>query len=242
MRNEVGVSQKGKPWRRITPVGTRRKCRGNIEQFLLCEPNKRAAHEGAERQRIASIGQRAYQREKILSFLSPEEPLAGLRCDRQPLLLESPFVAPQFGAGWCEKRDIGRRERHSCAIKGADFQLTDDTITEPGHGKGLRLSDFGEARLGRKLDDQFYNAGDIPFGRRNRRFKCDISGLTWTRKRHLKTPVDMCQYARPRPEICCYVDDIRGRYTPYRCAGLAVRSNIGTAEPVDRLLRVADHE
>jgi hypothetical protein len=39
MRNEVGVSQKRKPWRRNTPVGTRRKRCGNIEQFLLREPD-----------------------------------------------------------------------------------------------------------------------------------------------------------------------------------------------------------
>jgi hypothetical protein len=72
-----------------------------------------------------------------LKLLTPEQPLAGLRRDRQALGLEGAFVAPKFPSCRRQRRNAAGRERDSRAVALRDLQIADQSRAELGSGFGV---------------------------------------------------------------------------------------------------------
>ena len=77
-----------------------------VEQRLLGQTHKRTAQKRAKCEGVPRIGKRRGQSDQVLDFLPTEKALAGLGRDGNRAGLQRPLVAPEFGAGRGQQRDV----------------------------------------------------------------------------------------------------------------------------------------
>ena len=98
---------------------------------------------------VAAIGKDSCEGNEVLNLLAPEQPLAGLRCDRNTPPLQRFFIAPQIASGWREKGDVagpaGAALRRSCDRD--DGFATDQARAHVGDSLGFAIAlAFGRSR------------------------------------------------------------------------------------------------
>ena len=89
-------------------VGVARQRPHDVEQRLLGQADQGSPKQGAERERVAAVGEHARERDEVLDLLALVEPLSGLRRDRDAPALQGLLVAPQLAAGRGQEGDVAR--------------------------------------------------------------------------------------------------------------------------------------
>ena len=116
MSDVIEIRREREPGNCVGPIRKRGQSCGDIEQLLLAEAHERTAHQRAERQGIAAIGEHPRKGDEVLHLLAAEQAFAGLRGDREPARFERALVAPELSARRGEQRDAARRERRMLAV------------------------------------------------------------------------------------------------------------------------------
>ncbi|WP_459626604.1 3'-5' exonuclease [Bradyrhizobium diazoefficiens] len=125
---------------------------GDVQQLLLSKADQRPAKQRAQSQGIARIGQRAYQSDEILGFLSSEQVLARLGRERQARFFERPLVAPQIRRNRRQQRYVPRRQPAALPVVQLQLDIPDQTRADFGDNRGFFVSRTIDSRLGRKMD------------------------------------------------------------------------------------------
>ena len=128
----LGVGPQIEPGRPIRMVLVERKGFGDVQQLGFGQPDQRASEQRAERQGVASIGERARQSNEVLDLLATEEALARLRRDRDAPILERLFKSPKLGSNRRQQRDVAQSTGPHLAVMAPDQSIPDETAAEIG--------------------------------------------------------------------------------------------------------------
>ena len=162
------------------------------------QAHERTAHQGAERQGVAGVGQHARERDEVLNLLTAEQSLAGLRGDREPAGFKRALIAPKLRARRGQQRDAARRERRKLAVLVADRSRCRSAARRDR--RRLRLRRRG-SRAGREvrrhIDRDLGDARQIVIRRIERRGERDVAWLTPAGQRRFEAAVDVGQDRRP---------------------------------------------
>ena len=83
----------------------------DVEELLFRDPDERPPQQCTKGERIAPVGKRADEGNQVLRLLPPEQALAGLRDQRQSVVLERALISPEVCAGGGEQGYIAGDKR-----------------------------------------------------------------------------------------------------------------------------------
>ena len=111
-----------------------------------------------------------------------------------------------------------------------------------GDRRGLGVALCVGFRVERQIDRELGDAGQAVVAVVDRMRQRDVARLLALRQDGLEAVVDVIDEAAPGPEVRRHLDDGAAAAALHVVARLLVDADIGAAEAVDRLLRVADEE
>ena len=235
----LGVGPQIEPGRPIRVVLVERKGFGDVEQLGFGQPNQRASEQRAERQSVASIGERSRQSNEVLDLLTTEEALARLRRNRDAAILERLFKSPKLGSDRRQQRDVAQATGPHLAVMAPDQSILDETAAEIGDTVRLGVTQL--VGLGVVF------IGDIQRGDRDRvslrltgRRQLGEAGLSGLgRQDGFELVVDEAKDRLDRSEVRGDLQE-PGIADGRACADIGV--HVGASETIDRLFGIADQK
>ena len=220
-----------------------------IGNLLLGETDERAAQQRAEGDGVAWIGDGPHNCYQIVDFLTVVEALSGLRRDGNAALCERVLVHPQIGAGRGEQRDVARAGRALPSERAIpDWVVADEAAQRLGDGGGFGAAKVIGAGSGsvRTLPvvERDVDGGNgrsrAGLARRGERGEARLpDGLD---EQGRKRVVHDAEDARAAAEVRAHLDDAIRIASDEGAFGRLISVEVGAAEAVDRLFRIADEE